>query len=86
MAYVYILKSEDGRYYVGSTTDLGSRLRHHKGGFTHSTKRMGKVELAFSQEYSTLGKARAVERKLKRLKRRDYLEKIIKDGVIKMGS
>jgi predicted GIY-YIG superfamily endonuclease len=45
---------------------------------------MGELELVFYQEYKTLRDARRIERKLKELKRRDYIEKIIKDGYIKM--
>lgn len=82
MAHVYILKTESGRYYIGSTTDLPERLKHHESGFTPSTKRMGDVNLIFSQEYLTLKEARLVESKLKKLKRRDYIEKIIADGRI----
>ena len=84
MAHVYILKFNSGKYYVGSTVNLSEQLRHHRGGFTPSTRRLGTVELVFSQEYSTIGEARRVELKLKKLKRRDYLQKIIADGVIKM--
>jgi len=84
MAYVYILKTSSGKYYIGSTNNLDQRLVHHKGGFTPSTKRLGKVSLIFSQEYSTLDDARSVERKLKKLKRRDYIETIVSDGKIKL--
>lgn len=83
MAWVYILKSAKGRYYIGSTTDLESRVRHHQGGYTPSTKKLGSVLLVFSQQYDSLGDARKVETKLKRLKRKDYIEKIIKDGIIR---
>ena len=84
VAYVYILKSVRNKYYVGSTTDLKNRIKHHEGGFTPSTKRLGKPYLVFSQKYKTLREARIVERRLKKLKRRDYIEKIIKNGFIKM--
>lgn len=85
MSYVYILKSLDkNKYYVGSTDNLKDRLRHHFGGHTPSTKKLGNLKLALSQEYSTLEEARKVERKLKNLKRKDYIEKIIEDGYIKL--
>ncbi len=85
MAFVYILQSKrDGRFYTGSTIDLEKRLRHHKGGSTPTTKRFGELYLVFSQEYQKLTDARKVERKLKLLKRKDYIEKIIKDGFIKI--
>ncbi len=86
MAYVYILKSDSGKYYIGSTLNLSTRLRHHKGGFTPSTKRLGQMNLVLKQEYSNLKEARFIEAKLKRLKRKDYIEKIVKDGIIKMGA
>ncbi len=83
MSFVYILKSlKDGRYYIGSTTNLEERLKHHKSGFTPSTKRFGGVELIFQQEYKLLKQARYIEKRLKNLKRKDYLDKIIKDGHI----
>ena len=84
MAYLYILNSDKNKFYIGSTTNLENRLRHHKGGFTPSTKRLGKMHLVFYQKYSTLKEARFIEKRLKQLKRRDYIEKIIHDGIIKM--
>lgn len=85
MARVYILQSlRDKRYCIGSTNDLLSRLKHHEGGFTYSTKRFGKIICVYSQEYSTLAEARNIERKLKKLKRKDYIEKIVHDRIIKM--
>jgi putative endonuclease len=85
MAYVYILESlADGRFYIGSTLDLATRLKHHFAGGTPTTKRFGGVKLVFKQKYDTLGEARSIERKLKKLKRKDYLRKVIKDGLIKM--
>lgn len=85
MAYVYILESvNDGRYYIGSTIDLKNRLRHHRGGFTHSTKRFGDLELVLAQKYSSIEDAREIEMRLKKLKRKDYLKKMVNEGCIKM--
>ena len=75
MAHVYILESErDKRYYIGSTAVLDTRLKHH----------FGVLKLVFSQYFHSLKEARLIERKLKKLKRKDYLRKIIQDGYIKM--
>lgn len=84
MAFVYILSTQTGKYYIGSTTNLLRRLQQHTVGHTHSTKRLGKATLVFSQEYPTLFEARFVELKLKNFKRRDYIERIIEDGFIKI--
>ena len=87
MAYIYILQSlRDGRYYVGSTSNLEQRLRHHLSGATPSTKRFGAVKMVLSQEYQSLAEARLIEKKLKKFKRKDFIEKIIRDGYIKIHS
>jgi putative endonuclease len=37
--YVYILKSlKDGRYYIGSTSDVMARLKFHNSGLQRSTR------------------------------------------------
>jgi putative endonuclease len=85
MAWVYILKSvKDGHFYVGSTTDIDRRLRQHRRGHTQTTRIMGDVDLVFSQQFSSLEEARKLERKIKKLKRKDYIAKIVADGFIKM--
>ena len=40
--------------------------------------------LKLVQEYSSLELARKIERKLKDMKRKDYIEKMVKDGYIKL--
>ncbi|MEI6863822.1 MAG: GIY-YIG nuclease family protein [Candidatus Adlerbacteria bacterium] len=85
MAWVYILKTKSGKYYVGSTTDMDERFKHHMGGHTPSTKSLGPEKVLLKQEYKTLKEARFVEGKIKNLKRRDYIEKILKDGYIKIA-
>lgn len=80
---VYILRSrQSGKFYIGSTANLQEHLKHHKRGFTHTTKRFGEFDLVFYQEFESLIKARKVESKIKSWKRKDFIEKIIKDGKI----
>ena len=82
--FVYILKDDKNIFYIGSTIDLKRRLNHHTSGHTHTTKRMKNVHLVFQQEFQSLDIARKIERKIKRLKRKDYIEKIVSEGYIKM--
>ncbi|MBI2592101.1 GIY-YIG nuclease family protein [Candidatus Saccharibacteria bacterium] len=86
-ACVYILKFEkSGKYYVGSTSDIIRRLNQHKTGQTVSTKRKNEnFEVVFSQNFESLNKAREIERRIKGWKRRDFIEKIINDGEIKIS-
>jgi putative endonuclease len=84
MPFVYILQNEEGKYYIGSTVNLEDRMQQHLEGHTPSTHRMGKLQLIFSQSFKTLKDARNIENRLKKLKRRDYIEKIVRDGFIKI--
>jgi predicted GIY-YIG superfamily endonuclease len=59
-------------------------MDQHRNHHTPTTHRMGVLELVFKQEYLTLAEAREIERRLKNLKRKDYLQKIIDEGVIRM--
>jgi len=62
------------------------RFKQHQIGHTPSTKRMKGLELVFSQKFDSLKEARHIEQKLKKLKRHDYLEKIVNDGFIKIAN
>ena len=82
MATVYILQSEkNGKYYIGSTKDLDQRIQQHLKGRVLSTKSNLPWKLVFKQNFESVGVARKQEIRLKGLKRRDYIEKVISDGV-----
>lgn len=83
--YVYIMRDVKGRLYIGSTDDLARRMRQHRSKHTQTTSRMEKPVVVLSQKYGSLEIARKIERKLKRLKRKDYVERVIRDGFIKMA-
>lgn len=81
--FVYILRDDKGKFYIGSTNNLKRRLSAHLSGHTQTTSRMINPVLVLAQEYEMLEYARKVERKLKKLKRKDYIEKIVREGYIK---
>ncbi len=83
-ALVYILKDRNGRFYVGSTTDITRRMTQHAAGHTQTTHRMEQPQLVLSQSFVSLADARSVERKIKKLKRKDYIEKMVVDGFINL--
>ncbi len=83
-AYVYILKDNDGKFYIGSTVNIKRRFNQHSSGHTQTTNRMNSPYPVLIQEYDSLNMARRIERKIKNLKRKDYIEKIVKDGYIKL--
>ena len=68
-AWVYILRGASGRCYIGSTSDLERRLAEHDRGSCHTTKRLGGInECAAKSECASIDEARALERRLKRMK------------------
>ncbi len=84
--FVYILRSlKNDKFYIGSTTDINSRLRQHKTGNVKATCYLRPIELAFFKKYDNIALAHKIEMRLKRLKRRDFIEKIIDDRIIRMG-
>jgi len=83
---IYILQSlKNSSYYIGSTIDLTNKLHEHKDGRVKSTKNLRPLKLVFFQKYDQIKLARRIEYKLKKLKRRDIIEKIINDGFVILG-
>ena len=76
--WMYILKNEEtGRYYVGSTGNLKTRLRQHELGHTRTTRLLGTNKLVYFEEFEDLKDARKREFKLKSYKSKKYIEWLI---------
>ena len=86
MAYIYILQSKrNGKYYIGSTSGkIEDRVKKHQQGAVPFTSKNLPIELIFAQYCPNMKIAGKIERKLKSFKRRDYVEKIVSDGKIKL--
>jgi len=83
-SYVYILKSlKTKEYYIGCSSDLERRLQDHNKGKVFATRYKVPYKLVFSQAYDNNRLARKMEMKLKKWKRKDFLDRIVKDGYIK---
>jgi len=64
--FVYILRGASGRHYIGITNDLDVRLRQHRDGHTHTTRRLGgDLVLVASHQFPSRTEALHLERKLK---------------------
>jgi len=69
MAWVYILRGETGRHYIGSTENLNRRTAEHRRGGNHTTHRFGRtVKLVAVKEVASMSEARRLEVPLKRKK------------------
>ena len=68
MYYTYILKSTEGRYYVGQTSNLEIRINQHNEGRKGFTKKYKQWRLIHSEEFRLRSEAIRRERKIKSLK------------------
>jgi len=81
---LYIIESiKNKSYYIGSAKDVERRVGQHNSGNVKATKYKRPYKLVFSQSFNTIEKAREAERKIKKWKRSDFIEKIIRDGKMK---
>jgi len=72
--YAYILQSDKtGRFYIGSTQDLQSRLMRHNRGFVRSTKSGTPWKLVFSECFDSRELAVRRELEIKKQKSRKYI-------------
>ena len=77
MYYVYIIKNESGRFYIGMTSNIVERLRHHNSGANRSTKNKGPWKIVYSEEFEDKKSAFFRERKIKSYKGGDAFKKLI---------
>ena len=64
--FVYMLRCNDGSFYVGQTDDLSHRIAQHQHGKgCQYTQSRLPVELVWSQEFDDRDEARETEKRLK---------------------
>ena len=81
-AVVYILQSiKNGTYYVGSTINFENRFKQHNNGLVASTRRLRPFKIMVVMECANETEAKSNECRLKKYKRRDIIEKVIKDKI-----
>ncbi|MCB2197641.1 MAG: GIY-YIG nuclease family protein [Bacteroidetes bacterium] len=72
MYYVYLLESiSTGKYYIGQTEKLESRLQKHNKGYVRSTKPYIPWKIIAYKIVETRKEAVYLENKLKKLKKRE---------------
>ncbi len=86
MWYLYILKSlKNNSYYIGITGNIRRRLYSHNVGDVKATKYKRPYRLVFQQEFPNKEKASVAEKRITKWKRRDFIDRIIRDGRIKFA-
>jgi len=84
MPFTYILQSETtGRFYIGSTQGVASRLTEHNRGQTLSTRGRGPWKLVYQESFGDLIEARRRERQLKSWKSHRSIQELIESSRVK---
>jgi putative endonuclease len=66
--FVYIIKSDQGYYYIGNTSNLFERLNRHNTNRSRYTAHKGEWEIVLTKECNSKKEAVQLEYKLKSLK------------------
>ena len=77
MYFAYIIKSKEGRLYIGSTNNIDKRLNEHNSGKSFWTKRYHDWQLVYKEEFQTRTEAIKREKSIKRQKGGDVFKRII---------
>jgi putative endonuclease len=82
MASLYILQSQTtGRFYVGSTSELGRRLEEHARGHSLATRARGPWKLVHREEFGALAEARRREYEIRQWKSARMIQALISGSV-----
>ncbi|MFD0798818.1 GIY-YIG nuclease family protein [Maribacter chungangensis] len=85
MHYLYILYSEKiDKYYIGESPDIVNRLEQHNSHYFEKafTKAADDWEIIVSEKLNNKGDAVYLEKFIKRMKSKTFIQKIIKDNDI----
>jgi len=78
MYTVYIAESlSTGGHYIGVTSDLVQRLRHHNSGANKSTKNRGPWKMVYTEVFADKKEAWLRERQIKKYKGGEAFKKLL---------
>ena len=76
--YVYIIQSlKDGKYYIGSSSNVVERLKYHNAGLQRSTRNRTPFILVYSEEVENKGAALIREKQIKSYKGGEGFKKLL---------
>ena len=76
--FTYILQSKkDGRFYIGSTSDLNRRLHEHNSGKTKSLRFRRPLDVVHVEQYVTRELAESREKQIKSYKGGEAFKKLM---------
>ncbi len=86
--WVYILQNPAGRFYIGHTQDLQTRLRNHNRTdqlYGKFTRKNGPWKLAWSEVHPTRAAAQQRARQIKAMKSARWIRQTLLNGRVPTG-
>lgn len=81
MHFVYVLKGENNKLYIGRSSNLKRRLSQHIGEKVWTTSRFGRLKLCFYEAFKSKDDAIRRERYLKTSKGKKGLKLMIRESL-----
>ena len=77
MYAVYIIQNINNKYYIGVTSNLLQRLRHHNTGANRFTKKRGPWHLVYKEDFEDKKEAWLREKQIKRYKGGEAFKRLL---------
>jgi putative endonuclease len=78
MYFVYIAENNQGKHYIGATSNVDARIKKHNHHGNRSTRQQGPWKLIYKEECATKEKAFKRERQIKKYKGGNALKKLLR--------
>lgn len=75
--YVYVLRNDQGKHYIGSTRDIKLRLKQHNQNCVTATKNRGPYNLVYQEQFIDKTTALKRENEIKNFKGNSVFKKLI---------
>lgn len=76
--YVYVLRNSQGKHYIGSTRDVGLRLKQHNQNCVTATKNRGPYSLVYQEQFDNKTVACKRENELKSFKGNSVFKRLLR--------
>ncbi|MBU4418593.1 MAG: GIY-YIG nuclease family protein, partial [Candidatus Omnitrophica bacterium] len=74
---MYVLKNQNGKHYIGSTSNLAIRLKQHNQNRVIATKNKGPYIVVYQEQFTDKTTARKRENKLKSFKGNSVFKRLL---------
>ena len=75
--YVYVLRNDQDKHYIGSTGDIKLRIKQHNQNCVTATKNRGPYSLVYQEQFTNKTEARKRENEIKSFKGNSVFKRLL---------